>query len=85
MVEEKDPFIPIAWQKDHKGMQGTEYIADELSTQFARSNWLTARDNAIKGAMSLHSTDNGYGSVTKQLCNRLLGTFHVAYSIAYWN
>lgn len=25
MVEE-DPFIPIAWQKDHKGMQGTEYF-----------------------------------------------------------
>ena len=24
MVEE-DPFIPIAWQKDHKGMQGSEY------------------------------------------------------------
>ena len=26
MVEtiEKDPFIPIAWQKDHKGMQGVE-------------------------------------------------------------
>ena len=74
MVEE-DPFIPIAWQCDHKGMQGTEYIADELSIQFARSNWLTARDNAIKGAMSLHSTDNGYGSVTKQLCNRLLEPF----------
>lgn len=28
MVEsvEKDPFIPIAWQKDHKGMQGNEYF-----------------------------------------------------------
>lgn len=25
MVEE-DPFIPIAWQKDHKGMQGTKYF-----------------------------------------------------------
>lgn len=74
MVEE-DPFIPIAWQKDHKGIQGTEYFTDELSIQFARSNWLTARDNAIKGAMSLHSTDNGYGSVTKQLCNRLLEPF----------
>ena len=27
MIEE-DPFIPIAWQKAHKGMQGTEYITD---------------------------------------------------------
>jgi thymidylate synthase ThyX len=25
MVEE-DPFIPIAWQKDHRRMQGTEYL-----------------------------------------------------------
>lgn len=74
MVEE-NPFIPIAWQKEHKGMQGSEYFTDELSIQFARSNWLTARDNAVKGAMSLHSTDNGYGSVTKQLCNRLLEPF----------
>lgn len=22
----ENPFIPIAWQKDHKGMQGTEYL-----------------------------------------------------------
>lgn len=29
MVEmvDTDPFIPIAWQKDHKGMQGTEYLS----------------------------------------------------------
>ena len=71
----ENPFIPITWQKDHKGMQGTEYFTDDLSVQFARSNWLTARDNAVKGAMSLHSTENGYGSVTKQLCNRLLEPF----------
>ena len=74
MVEE-DPFIPIAWQKDHKGMQGTEYITDNLSIQFARSSWLSAKDNAIKGAKSLYSTENGYESVTKQLCNRLLEPF----------
>lgn len=23
-----DPFIPIAWQKDHSGMQGTEYFTE---------------------------------------------------------
>ena len=28
---EENPFIPIAWQKDHKGMQGSEYIdSDKL-------------------------------------------------------
>ena len=26
MVED-DPFIPIAWQKNHPGMQGTEYLS----------------------------------------------------------
>ena len=85
-VQEK-PFIPIAWQKDHKGMQGTEYFSDELSIEFAKSNWLTARDNAVKGAMSLHSTDNGYSSVTKQLCNRLLEPFMwhtVIVSATHW-
>lgn len=25
---EENPFIPIAWQKDHKGMQGTEYFQE---------------------------------------------------------
>ena len=30
MVEsvQTNPFIPIAWQKDHKGMQGTEYLSE---------------------------------------------------------
>ena len=71
----EDPFIPMAWQKDHTGMQGTEYFIDPMSIQFATSNWLTARDNAVKLASSLHGTDNGYESVTKQLCNRLLEPF----------
>ena len=72
MVEE-DPFIPIAWQKDHKGMQGTEYITDENDFGAVRcciEDWLEARDNAINMAHSLHSLD-----VTKQLCNRILEPF----------
>lgn len=72
---EEDPFIPIAWQKQHKGMQGKEYLTDELSIEFATSNWLQAKRDAIKNAKSLHSTKNGYESVTKQLCNRLLEPF----------
>jgi thymidylate synthase ThyX len=72
---QENPFIPIAWQKDHKGMQGKEYLTDELSINFATSNWLTARDWAIKSASALNSTDNSYESVTKQLCNRLLEPF----------
>jgi len=68
MVKE-DPFIPIAWQKDHKGMQGTEYL-DEIESHQAKNNWLYARDKAIEGAKSLNSLE-----VTKQLCNRLLEPF----------
>ena len=65
MVQE-DPFIPIAWQKDHKGMQGTEYLTNEE----LKWNWLEARDNAVKIARTLSDKD-----CTKQLCNRLLEPF----------
>lgn len=77
MVEavKENPFIPIAWQKDHKGMQGNEYLNDNLSIMFAKTNWLTARDSSIKVAKALNSSENGYESVTKQLCNRLLEPF----------
>lgn len=76
MVKET-PFIPIAWQKDHKGMQGTEYITDELDIQLNKDAWLKARDNAVSSAEYLNhgvkdGRDNG---VTKQLCNRLLEPF----------
>jgi hypothetical protein len=66
---EENPFIPIAWQKDHKGMQGTEYL-DGIEEESAVDNWLLARDSAIKEAQYLFSND-----VTKQLCNRLLEPF----------
>ena len=70
MVEE-DPFIPIAWQKDHKGMQGNEYINEVLANNNCKNSWLKARDNAIQIATSL----NKDCEVTKQLCNRLLEPF----------
>ena len=66
---ENDPFIPIAWQRDHKGMQGTEYLSGD-SLKAAIHNWLVASKDAIKIATTLN--ENG---VTKQLCNRLLEPF----------
>jgi thymidylate synthase ThyX len=63
----ENPFIPIAWQKDHSGMQGTEYFDKSLSIQ---SEWITARDKAIEQATLLNEL-----GVTKQLCNRLLEPF----------
>lgn len=71
MVEsvQNNPFIPIAWQKEHKGMQGSEYLQIPYD-QDARLLWFEARDKAILSAKDL----NEYG-VTKQLANRLLEPF----------
>ena len=65
---EEDPFIPIAWQKDHKGMQGVEYITDDRNYENSRYDWLKARNMAVQQAKLLNESDG----VTKQLCNRLL-------------
>lgn len=62
-----NPFIPIAWQKDHKGMQGTEYETDSQCIHELTEIWLDGRDTAINTARMLHDVD-----VTKQLCNRML-------------
>lgn len=63
-----DPFIPIKFQKDHKGMQGTEYFEGEEHKDCV-ADWLNARDKAVEAATSfLHP-------VTKQIRNRLLEPF----------
>ena len=64
-----NPFIPIAWQKEHSGMQGSEYLTGSLADA-CESDWLKARDNAVIAAKNI--TLNGG---TKQLCNRLLEPF----------
>jgi hypothetical protein len=68
MVEE-DPFIPIAWQKDHKGMQGSEYLDSKVPS--CQGEWLRARSQAVRFARELNESHG----VTKQLCNRLLEPF----------
>lgn len=74
MVEqvENDPFIPIKWMKDHKGMQGEEYFTDKDSIEFATDMWLIARDFAVQQAKALNGNALG---LTKQICNRLLEPF----------
>ena len=71
MVEtiQNDPFVPIAWQKHHSGMQGTEYENRDWRVAQIKDEWLAARDNAIESAAELNK------GVTKQLCNRLLEPF----------
>ncbi len=66
---EEDPFIPIRWMKEHKGMQGTEYF-DECDNDTITKEWLRARDAAITSAQILSNI-----GVTKQICNRLIEPF----------
>lgn len=67
---DNDPFIPIAWQKDHKGMQGREYFSNPNDIERNKSSWLRARRSAMIQAEHLNECE-----VTKQLCNRLLEPF----------
>ena len=66
---QENPFIPITWQKDHKGMQGNEYLIDRKHEN-AVYEWLKSRDYAVKQAKMMNND-----GVTKQLCNRLLEPF----------
>lgn len=66
-VEER-PFIPIAWQKHHSGMQGSEYIVEEEDLRHPIATWLRGRDYQVQQAKLLYNNCE----VTKQLCNRML-------------
>lgn len=66
---QETPFIPMAWQKDHKGMQGTEYF-NHPDLHTIEHQWLMAKDEAVRTASILSIV-----GVTKQLCNRLLEPF----------
>lgn len=65
-----DPFWPIAIQRDHKGMQGTQYITDDEALSDIKYNW----DQHLRDSISTATHLNTLG-VTKQLCNRLLEPF----------
>ena len=66
---EREPFIPIKIQKDHSGMQGTEYFEGEEESK-AIEHWLQAKNDAIIVAKEMSK----FG-ITKQLCNRVLEPF----------
>lgn len=67
---EENPFVPIAWQKEHKGMQGTEYFTTDEEISMLETNWGSAKQMALMQANYLN--ENG---TTKQLANRLLEPF----------
>lgn len=56
-VVEKEPFIPIAWQLQHRGMQGNEYITNPYVIEKKKGYWLDARDKAITAASDLVSSE----------------------------
>lgn len=62
------PFIPIAWQKHHSGMQGSDYHTGQIAERDAPGTWLRARDYAVQQATLLYNNCK----VTKQICNRML-------------
>lgn len=72
MVEsiESDPFIPTAWQKAHKGMQGSEYINELDAVELERNEWIEDSKVVLERAKLKHER-----GVTKQICNRLLEPF----------
>lgn len=73
MVEraQDNPFIPIRWMREHKGMQGTEYFTEEeVKSLSLLEDHLIARDNAV--VMAKKQSDKG---LTKQIVNRYLEPF----------
>jgi thymidylate synthase ThyX len=67
----ENTFIPTAYQKEHKGMQGTEYFTqEEVVALGLEKQWLDARNYAVHRATQMNEK-----GLTKQLCNRLLEPF----------
>lgn len=83
----EEPFVPIAFQKEHKGMQGTDYFSDELVSvpmdlrlhldkefEPGLQHVQFLWENAAQSSVHMAELLSNAG-VTKQLCNRLLEPF----------
>ena len=64
-----DPFIPIYWGKNQKGMQAEQALTEDEQV-LAEIDWEKARDYAVQSAYNLLNT-----GVHKQIANRLLEPF----------
>jgi len=67
---ETNPFYPLAWQKEHSGMQGIEYHTDPDTIRILEAAWGSAMDSAVSHSKALNGIH-----LTKQLTNRLLEPF----------
>lgn len=61
-----DPFIPIHWGLNQKGMQADE-VMPEGDQDYCRMKWVEARDNAVESVRKLLNIN-----LHKQIANRLL-------------
>lgn len=66
---EENPFIPLVWGLNEKGMQANT-IVDKEKAEEGEYQWLWARDKAVGAAQALHT--RGFH---KQVINRLLEPF----------
>jgi thymidylate synthase ThyX len=64
----EDPFIPVWWGKNQKGMQASEELAGDARKE-AEGRWLDARNNAVASVKVLQSP---HIDLHKQIANRLL-------------
>lgn len=67
----ENPFVPIAYQKPHKKMQGKEYYTDNEDIKLCEEDWLQGLNSAKNAASNL----NDVRKITKQLSNRKLETY----------
>lgn len=65
----EDPFIPIYWGKNQKGMQADQELSD-VEQLVATCEWIEARDKAVEATEKLLAL-----GVHKQITNRLLEPF----------
>jgi thymidylate synthase ThyX len=68
---EEDPFLPIWWGKNQKGMQAAEELGPE-ERERARTQWMRARDNAVDIVKRMQAPNI---DLHKQIANRLLEPF----------
>lgn len=63
-----DPFIPIYWGKNQKGMQAAEELSPEAQV-LALKQWIRARNSAVRVVKRMQMEDI---DLHKQIANRLL-------------
>ncbi len=72
---EKNPFVPMRWMKDHKGMQGSTYFG-EVGSNFFDFVWKKISKESIDNIKRFQFSEfEEEVCVSKQITNRLLEPF----------